>query len=68
MTASTQKHRKQHRLNTIGDPVPSLIKKLTAFAKSPQASSVVTKAREQAAKPENRRRLEQLRTRVGRKP
>jgi len=49
--------------------VPSLIKKLTAFAKSPQAGSVVTKAREQAAKPENRRRLEQLlRTRVGRKP
>lgn len=48
--------------------MPSLIKKLTAFAKSPQASSVVAKAREQAAKPENRRRLEQLRTRVGRKP
>jgi hypothetical protein len=65
------KHRPQtqHNTNTHeGDPVPNLIQKLTTFARSPQATSALTKAREQVAKPENRRRLEQLRARVTRKP
>ena len=48
--------------------MPSLITRLKTLAKNPQASSAIAKAREQAAKPENRRRIEQLRVRVGRKP
>jgi hypothetical protein len=44
--------------------MPSLIKKLTELTRSPQASSALAKAKEQAAKPENRQRLEQLKTRV----
>jgi len=48
--------------------MPSLIKKLTAFARSPQASSALAKAREQATKPENRQRLDKLRARMVRKP
>ena len=51
-----------------GDPVPSLIKKLTAIARSPQSSTWVGKARQEAAKPENRRRLERLHARFVRKP
>ena len=50
------------------DPVPSLIKKLTTFARSPQGSTGVEKARQEAAKPENRRRLERLYARFVRKP
>jgi len=48
--------------------VPSLIKKLTSLARSERGNTAVAKIREQAAKPENRARLEQLRTRMGRKP
>lgn len=48
--------------------MPSLIKKIADFARSPQGSSAIAKAREQAAKPENRRRLEQLKTRMTKKP
>jgi len=48
--------------------VPSLIKKLTTLARSEQGNTAVAKVREQAAKPENRARLQQLRTRLGRKP
>jgi hypothetical protein len=47
--------------------MPSIINKLTAFARSPQGSKAIAQAREQAAKPENRRRLEQLRARVSRR-
>jgi len=50
------------------DPVPNLIKKLTAFAQSPKGTAAIAKAREQAAKPENRRRLEQLKARLVRRP
>jgi hypothetical protein len=48
--------------------VPSLIKKLTELARSPQASSAIAKARAQAANPQNRRRLEELKTRVTKRP
>jgi hypothetical protein len=51
-----------------GEPVPSLIKKLTTIARSPQSSTWVEKARQEAAKPENRRRLERLHARFVRKP
>ena len=49
------------------DLMPSLIKKLTSFARSPQGNAAMEKAREQVAKPENRRRLEELRARVTRR-
>ena len=48
--------------------MPSLMKKLTDLAHSPQASNAIAKAKEQATNPENRRRLEQLRSRVTKKP
>jgi hypothetical protein len=48
--------------------VPNLMKKLTEFARSPQAGNAIAKAKEQAAKPENRLRLEQLKARVTKKP
>lgn len=48
--------------------MPNLIKKLTAFAQSPKGTAAIAKAREQAAKPENRRRLEQLKARLVRRP
>ncbi|MBC7559465.1 MAG: hypothetical protein H7270_08935 [Dermatophilaceae bacterium] len=47
--------------------MPSLMKKLTELARSPQASNAIAKAKEQAAKPENRERLEQLKNRVTKK-
>ena len=54
--------------NTVGDPVPNLMKKLTELVRSPQAGNAIAKAKDQAAKPENRRRLEQLKARVTKKP
>lgn len=45
----------------------NLMKRLTELAHSPQASNAIAKAKEQAAKPENRRRLEQLKARVSKK-
>jgi hypothetical protein len=48
--------------------VPSLIKKPTTLAHSQRGSSAAAKAREQATKPANRLRLEQLAARLGRKP
>jgi hypothetical protein len=48
--------------------MPGLMKKLTDLARSPQAANALAKAKEQAAKPENRRRLEQLKARVTKKP
>jgi len=47
--------------------VPSMMKKLTDLAKSPQAAKAIAKAKEQAAKPENRQRLEQLKNRMTKK-
>ena len=44
--------------------MPSLMKKLTDLARSPQATSAIAKAKEQATKPENRERLEQLKSKV----
>ena len=48
--------------------MPNLMKKLTELARSPQAGNAIAKAKEQAAKPENRRRLEQLKARVTKQP
>lgn len=45
----------------------SLIKKLTDFVRSPRGRAMVEQARRQAAKPQNRRRLEQLRARLARR-
>jgi len=47
--------------------VSSMMKKLTELARSPQASKAIAKAKEAAAKPENRQRLEQLKARVTKK-
>ncbi len=41
-----------------------LFQKIVRFIKSPQGQRLVAQARQQAAKPENRRKLEQLRQRV----
>jgi hypothetical protein len=48
--------------------VVNLMKKLTELAKSPQAGNAIAKAKEQAANPANRRRLEQLKARVTKRP
>ena len=45
----------------------SLITKLTEFVRSPRGRAVVEQARRQAAKPQDRRRLEQLRARFARR-
>ncbi len=47
--------------------MPSLMKKLTELARSPQASSAVAKVKEQATKPENKARIQQLKAKMGRK-
>lgn len=41
-----------------------LMTKLKALARDSRARALIEKARREAAKPENRRRLEQLRSRV----
>lgn len=48
--------------------MPSLIKKLTSLARSEGVHTATAKVREQAAKPENRARLDKVRARMGRKP
>jgi hypothetical protein len=49
--------------------MPTFAEKLTALAKSPKARAAIEKARQQAAKPENKARIEQLRARLaGRRP
>lgn len=45
----------------------ALINKLAAFARSPKGQQLAAQAKEAAAKPENRRKIEQLRTRLGKK-
>ena len=47
--------------------MPNLMKTLTELARSPQGGNAIAKAKEQAAKPENRRRLEELKARVTKK-
>jgi len=42
----------------------NLISKITRFVRSPQGQRMIAEAQRQAAKPENRRKLEQLRQRV----
>jgi hypothetical protein len=42
----------------------NLISKIKRFIRSPQGQRMITEAQRQAAKPENRRKLEQLRQRV----
>ncbi len=45
----------------------NLIGKIVRFVRSPQGQQLIGKAQQAAAKPENRRKLEQLRQRVMRK-
>lgn len=47
--------------------MPSLINKVAAFARSPQGRKVVEQAKQYAAKPENKQKIEQLRTKVSRR-
>jgi hypothetical protein len=41
----------------------SIAKRIKDFARSPRGQQLIEQAREQASKPENRRRLEELRKR-----
>jgi len=45
----------------------TLTERLAALAKNPKARAAIEKAREQAAKPENRARIENLRARWARR-
>ena len=45
------------------NPSP-VVAKITAWATGPRARAALEKAREQAAKPENRRRIDSLRARL----
>ena len=47
--------------------MPSLISRISKFARSPQGRRAAEQAKQFAAKPENRRKIEQLRGRLGRK-
>ena len=44
-----------------------LVQKLVAFVKSPQGRRLTEQAKDYARKPENRRKLDQLRQRISRK-
>jgi hypothetical protein len=45
----------------------ALTDRLAALAKNPKVRTALEKAREQAAKPENKARIEQVRARLGRR-
>jgi hypothetical protein len=45
----------------------TLIARIVRFVKSPQGQRLISKAQQEAAKPENRRKLEKLRQRVVRR-
>ena len=45
-------------------PTSAVVTKLTALARTPRARAAIEKVREQAAKPENRRRMDALRARL----
>ena len=47
----------------MSSPIP----KLAALVRSPKAQKAVEQARQQLAKPENRRRIEKLRARLARR-
>lgn len=47
--------------------MPSLMSRLAKFARSPQGRKAAAQAKEFASKPENRRKIEQLRGRFARK-
>jgi hypothetical protein len=44
-------------------PMASIAKRIKDFARSPRGQQLIEQAKEQASKPENRRRLEELRKR-----
>jgi hypothetical protein len=44
--------------------MPTFAERLAALAKNPKARAALEKAREQAAKPENKARIEKLRSRL----
>jgi hypothetical protein len=45
--------------------MPSITKRIKDFVQSPRGQQVIEQVKEQARKPENRRRLEELRRRYG---
>lgn len=47
--------------------MPTLAERLAAVAKNPKARAAIEKARQQAAKPQNRARIENLRARWARR-
>jgi hypothetical protein len=47
--------------------MPSLMSRVARFARSPQGKKVAGQAKDFASKPENRRKIEQLRSRFARK-
>jgi hypothetical protein len=47
--------------------VASLIKKVGDFARSPQGKELIEKGKKAAKDPENRRKLQELRTRLAKK-
>jgi hypothetical protein len=44
-------------------PMASIAKRIKDFARSPRGQQLIEQAKEQASKPENRRRLQELRSR-----
>ena len=49
------------------EAMPSLMSRVARFARSPQGKKVAGQAKDFASKPENRRKIEQLRSRIARK-
>ena len=47
--------------------MPSLMSRISKFARSPQGRRAAEQAKQYASKPENRRKIEQLRGRFARK-
>jgi hypothetical protein len=47
--------------------MPSLIGKIASFARSPQGKRLASKAQQFVSKPENRRKVTELRTRLAKK-
>ena len=58
------KQRRAPLADREGDgPMASITKRIKDFARSPRGQQLIEQAKEQARKPENRRRLEELRRR-----
>jgi hypothetical protein len=47
--------------------MPSLIGRIASFARSPQGRRMASKAQQFASKPENRRKIAELRSRIAKK-